>query len=56
MYRKVLSHNDFKLLQNDMNNLHDYGIRLRLKFSFEKCAMLSVTRRKVPIDCIYYQQ
>ena len=26
-YRKVLSHNDCQLLQNDINNLYDYRIR-----------------------------
>ena len=46
-YRKFLSHNDCQLLQNDINNLYDYGIRWRLKFSFEKCTMLSVTWKKI---------
>ena len=52
-YRKVLSHNDCRLLQKDINNLYDYGIRRGLKFSFEKCTMLSVTRKKVPIYFTY---
>ena len=52
-HRKVLSHNDCQLLQNDINNLYDYGIRWGLKFSFVKCTMLSVTRKKVPIDFTY---
>ena len=26
-HKKVLSHNDYQLLQNDLNNLHDYGPR-----------------------------
>ena len=49
----VLSHNDCQLLQNDINNLYDYGIRWGLKFSFDKCTMLSVTRKKVPINFTY---
>ena len=52
-YEKVLSHKDCHLLQNDLNNLYDYGIRWGLKFRFEKCTMLSVTRKKVPIDFTY---
>ena len=52
-YRKVLSHNDCQSLQNDINNSHDYGIRWGFKFSFEKCTMLSVTGKKVPIDFTY---
>ena len=52
-YRKVSSHNDCQSLQNDINNLYDYRIRWGLKFSFEKCTMLSVTRKKVPIDFTY---
>ena len=52
-YRKVLVHNDCQLLQNNINNLYDYGIRWGFIFSFEKCTMLSVTRKKVPIDFTY---
>ena len=36
---KALSHNDYKLLQNDLNSLYDYGQRWGLKFSFEKCTI-----------------
>ena len=36
-YRNVVSHNDCQLIQNDINNLYDYGIRWGLKCSFEKC-------------------
>ena len=53
-YRKVLSHNDCQLLQNDINNLYDYGICWGLKFSFEKWTMLSLTRKKVTLD--FFQQ
>ena len=53
MLRKVLSHNDCQLLHNDINNLYDYGIRWGLKCSFEKCTMLSVTRKKVIFDFLY---
>ena len=52
-YGKVLGHNDCQSLQNDINNLYDYGMRWGLKISFEKCIMLSVTRKKVPIDFTY---
>ena len=31
----LLSHNDSQLLQNDLNNVYEYGQRLCLKFSFE---------------------
>ena len=51
--RKVLSHNDGQLLQNDINILNDYGIRWELNCSFGKCNMLSVTRKKISIDPTY---
>ena len=53
----VLRHNDWQSLQNDLNNIHHYRIRWGLKFSFEKCVMLSVTRKTIPTDfLLYYQQ
>ena len=45
-HRKALSYNDYKLLQNDLNSLYDYGQRWGLKFSFEKCTIWYVTRKK----------
>ena len=45
-FKEIKSHGDSVALQNDLNNLHSWGVRWGMCFNAQKCKILSVTRSR----------
>ena len=53
LYRRIISHEDCTLLQNDINNLIKWSIDWQLLFNFDKCEFLWITNKLSPTVTTY---
>ena len=53
LYRRITSHEDCTLLQNDINNLIKWSINWQLLFNFDKCEFLRITNKLSPTVTTY---
>ena len=53
LYRNVSSTEHCDLIQDTLSNMHDWSLRINVRFSTSKCKALTVTRKKTPIGFDY---
>ena len=54
LYRKIESEEDNRILQDDLNLLHSWGIRWNMDFNVSKCFSMMVTLNRHVIHCTYH--
>ncbi len=54
IWRKIFNQCDNDILQNDINYLNDWAIKNKMKFHFDKCKVLSISRSQPPLSPFIY--
>jgi hypothetical protein len=53
LYRNVNNQSDSELLQKDLTNLENWEKTWLMKFNSEKCYVIHVTKKKIPLKFDY---
>ena len=53
LYRNASSTEHCDLIQDTLSNMHDWSLRINIRFNTSKCKALTVTRKKTPIGFDY---
>jgi hypothetical protein len=53
LYRNVNNQSDSELLQKDLTNLENWEKTWQMKFNPEKCYVIHVTKKKIPLELNY---
>ena len=53
IYREIHTENDISILQQDLQTLSDWSVKWHMAFNVKKCASLTITRKRTPIQHNY---